>query len=232
MKPYLPLDLIMAYVPAMRALGVSVVARSRRGFLTAYRYTGGDADGLSDYWQTRREGFIARHMAQVRKRREPLFNAAGDPTPRHLALIAWAYSPHPAKLHRRNPETTRRTRPDLWTRIVRAVTASDTGGKRGQWSARKAQIAVTVYKAAGGGYVGAKSPANSLARWTAQAWRTKSGRPSLETGERYLPEAAIDALSDVEYAETTRSKRAGLARGEQFTPQPKRIAAKVRHFRN
>ena len=132
---------------------------------------------------------------------------------------------------RKNPNKQTLTHPTLWADVVRAVTAGSKGGKSGQWSARKAQMAVALYKAEGGGYVGPNSPANSLARWTRERWRTKSGRPSLSTGERYLPEAAIDALSDAEYAATTRTKRAGLARGEQFTPQPPRIAAKVRRFR-
>jgi len=131
-----------------------------------------------------------------------------------------------------NPgEKARRSQPALWEEVVRKVTAGSKGGKPGQWSARKAQLAVALYKAAGGGYVGAKSPKNSLARWTRERWGTKSGRSSLATGERYLPAAALAALSDAEYAATTRAKRAGLARGEQFTPQPPGIAAKTRRYR-
>ena len=124
-----------------------------------------------------------------------------------------------------------RTDPELWEEVKAEVTRGARGGLPGQWSARKAQMAVALYKAEGGGYIGPKSPDNALARWSRERWRTKSGRPSLVTGERYLPEAAIDALSDAEYAATTRAKRSGLARGEQFTPQPPRIAAKVRPFR-
>jgi hypothetical protein len=77
----------------MRRQGVSEVARSRRGFLTAYRAAGGRAAALSLAWQRKRAAFIARHEAQRRRRREPLFDAQGRPTRRHLALIAWAYSP-------------------------------------------------------------------------------------------------------------------------------------------
>ena len=95
---YLPLNSVLKHVPAMQRDDVSVVARSPRGCWTAYRRAGGNPDALSDYWDTRRAGFIARHMAQVRKRGEPLFDEAGEPTRRHLALIAWAYSPSPAKL--------------------------------------------------------------------------------------------------------------------------------------
>ena len=118
MYPYLPLTVVLRHVPAMRREDVSVVARSRRGFLVAYRRAAGDPAALSDYWNTRRAGFVARHMAQVRKRGEPLFDAAGEPTRRHLALIAWAYSPYAAKVAaaqpRHNPETAQRSHPDLW----------------------------------------------------------------------------------------------------------------------
>ena len=47
----------------------------------------------------------------------------------------------------------------------------------------------------------------SLMDWGSQKWRTKSGKPSSQTGERYLPTNAIKALSPAEYAATTRAKR-------------------------
>jgi hypothetical protein len=71
----------------------------------------------------------------------------------------------------------------------------------------------------------------SLNKWTRQKWRTKSGNPSSETGERYLPENAIKALSSSEYAATTKAKREGTAKGKQFVPQPKKIAEKTKRFR-
>jgi hypothetical protein len=76
-----------------------------------------------------------------------------------------------------------------------------------------------------------KSPQKSLKDWTDQKWRTKSGKPSSKTGERYLPEAAIKALSPAEYAATTRAKRAGKAKGKQFVAQPKNVAKKTAAFR-
>jgi hypothetical protein len=76
-----------------------------------------------------------------------------------------------------------------------------------------------------------KNPQQSLKDWTAQKWRTKSGKKSSVTGERYLPEKAIQSLSPAEYAATTRAKRAGKASGKQFVKQPKRIAAKTKGFR-
>lgn len=76
-----------------------------------------------------------------------------------------------------------------------------------------------------------KAPQRSLKDWGDQKWRTKSGKPSSETGERYLPENAIKALSSQEYAATTKAKRAGTAKGEQFVAQPKKIADKTARFR-
>jgi hypothetical protein len=76
-----------------------------------------------------------------------------------------------------------------------------------------------------------KASQRSLKEWTAQKWRTKSGKPSSETGERYLPEKAIKSLSSAEYAATTRAKRAGKAQGKQFVPQPDKIAKKTARFR-
>ena len=76
-----------------------------------------------------------------------------------------------------------------------------------------------------------KNPQQSLKDWTAQKWRTKSGKRSSDTGERYLPEAAIKNLSSSEYAATTRAKRAGKKAGKQFVKQPKGIAQKTARFR-
>ncbi len=76
-----------------------------------------------------------------------------------------------------------------------------------------------------------KAPQQSLRNWTAQKWRTKSGKPSSKTGERYLPEAAIKALSPAEYARTTAAKRRGKAKGKQFVKQPKSIARKTASYR-
>jgi hypothetical protein len=67
----------------------------------------------------------------------------------------------------------------------------------------------------------------SLKAWSKQKWTTKSGKKSSDTGERYLPEKAIKALSPQEYAATTRAKRAGTAKGKQFVPQPAGVAKKV-----
>ena len=71
----------------------------------------------------------------------------------------------------------------------------------------------------------------SLKKWGEQRWRTKSGKPSSKTGERYLPEKAIKVLSSSEYARTTAAKRKGKAAGKQFVKQPKGIANKVRKYR-
>ena len=76
-----------------------------------------------------------------------------------------------------------------------------------------------------------KAPQQSLKDWGNQNWRTKSGKKSSDTGERYLPEAAIKSLSSSEYASTTKAKRAGKAAGKQFVAQPKKIAKKTAKYR-
>tara|TARA_E500000081_G_scaffold58042_1_gene60733 strand:- start:1916 stop:2164 length:249 start_codon:yes stop_codon:yes gene_type:complete len=76
-----------------------------------------------------------------------------------------------------------------------------------------------------------KKSQKSLKSWSKQKWRTKSGKPSSKTGERYLPTAAIKALSPQEYAATTKAKRKGTKAGKQFVKQPKSIAKKTRSYR-
>ena len=65
-----------------------------------------------------------------------------------------------------------------------------------------------------------------------QNWRTKSGKKSSITGERYLPEKAIKILSNFEYRLTSKAKRKATKKGKQFSKQPKYIANKIRQFRN
>jgi hypothetical protein len=76
-----------------------------------------------------------------------------------------------------------------------------------------------------------KKPQESLVKWSKQKWRTKSGKPSAKTGERYLPSAAIKGLSAAEYAATTRKKRKDTKAGKQFSKQPRAIARKTRSYR-
>jgi hypothetical protein len=112
------------------------------------------------------------------------------------------------------------------------VTRGDLGGKPGQWSARKAQLAVQEYKKQGGGYEGERGADNHLQQWTDENWCTESGGKSGETGERYLPERAREHLTRQEYAETSAKKLADTKRGKQFSAQPKAIAGKTARYRS
>ena len=76
-----------------------------------------------------------------------------------------------------------------------------------------------------------KQSQKSLRNWEKQDWGTKSGKKSSETGERYLPKAARDALTPAEYAATTRKKREDTKKGKQHSKQPKKTARKVRKYR-
>ena len=116
--------------------------------------------------------------------------------------------------------------PAKWARAKARAKA-----KMGGHSARAMQLATKYYKDAGGRYKGPKKKSNKLSKWTKQKWKTKSGKPSKKTGERYLPEKAIKSLSSKEYAATTKAKRAGTKKGKQFVKQPKKIARKTRKYR-
>ena len=124
-------------------------------------------------------------------------------------------------------ETAQKTDPSKWER-AKADAKAKMGGKH---SARAMQEATRLYKERGGGYSGAKSSENKLARWGKEDWGTASGKKSSETGERYLPKKAREALTPAEYAATTRAKREGTAAGKQFVKQPATIAKKSAKFR-
>ena len=136
-----------------------------------------------------------------------------------------------SELHKKKISA-QRTNPKLWEDIKRKViNQSIEGTAAGQWSARKAQLSVKLYKKAGGKYIGEKSPKNSLVKWGRQKWRTKSGKPSSLTGERYLPTEAIRHLTKKEYSRTSAAKRRSMSRGIQFSRQPKDIAKKTKIWR-
>lgn len=126
--------------------------------------------------------------------------------------------------------TAEKTKPELWRGIVSRVKAGSKGGDPGEWSARKAQLAVGLYKKSGGGYRGEKSSSNSLSKWSKQKWTTSSGKPS-EGKKRYLPEKAWKALSPKQRAATNKAKAEGNSKGKQFVKQPKSIASITKKYR-
>ena len=123
-----------------------------------------------------------------------------------------------------------RTDPDLWETVKKEITDSDKGGEPGQWSARKAQMAVQEYKKRGGGYAddGPEQEETDLHQWTAEDWGTKSGEDSLQSGERYLPKKVRMLLTEDEYARSTSRKRGANA---QFVDQPDDVRDTVGHIK-
>ncbi len=120
--------------------------------------------------------------------------------------------------------TATKTNPGLWERAK-----SQAKAKLGGHSARAMQLAVKIYKSKGGGYKGGKKSSNKLSKWSKQKWRTKSGKPSKETGERYLPSKVIKNMSSSEYAASTRAKRQGGGTGN-VVPQPKSARKKLSNY--
>tara|TARA_B100000941_G_scaffold29622_1_gene17518 strand:- start:895 stop:2466 length:1572 start_codon:yes stop_codon:yes gene_type:complete len=132
-------------------------------------------------------------------------------------------------------QVAKRSNEKLWRRIQQKYYKSNKGGKPGQWSARKAQLAVQEYKKKGGKYVGNNRKKTDLHKWTKEDWGTRSGKNSIQgkkaTGERYLPRKAREALTKKEYKRTTAAKRRGIKKGKQFVRQPKKIAKKTAKYR-
>lgn len=125
----------------------------------------------------------------------------------------------------------KRTKESMWKRIVSSVKSGSKGGRPGQWSARKAQIATARYKKAGGGYKGKKSASNKLSKWSKQKWdyvsKGDKKKPRKKRG-RYLPESVRKSLSPSEKAATNRKKRSASAKGKQKAKYSKKIAGKVK----
>lgn len=126
-----------------------------------------------------------------------------------------------------------RTSPVLWEKVKKEVTRSSKGGSPGKWSARKAQRAVALYKARGGGYKGKKSPSNSLTRWSKQKWgyinETKSSKKKSKRYGRYLPLEVRKRLTASE--RRTENRRKGRHYGKRV-PYSKSVSKKIRKVLN
>ena len=71
-------------------------------------------------------------------------------------------------------DNTKYTKPELRESIKDRVMAGSSGGKPGQWSARKAQLVAQRYEKASGGYKGGKGEKQkSLEKWGDEKWGTK-----------------------------------------------------------
>jgi hypothetical protein len=112
------------------------------------------------------------------------------------------------------------TKPKLRERIKDEIKASDKGGKKGQWSARKSQLLTQEYEKQGGAYKGPKDQRQkSLEQWGKEDWQTRDGdaraRGSAGETKRYLPKKAWEQLSDAEKTATDTKKRAASRSGKQ-----------------
>ena len=109
------------------------------------------------------------------------------------------------------------TKPKLRERIKNKLMKGSKGGRSGQWSARKSQMLVKEYEAAGGGYTKSKGRTKkqrSLSRWTKQEWE-EAGKNGV-----YLPKRSIAALKSTpagrkKLALANRKKREATKKGKQ-----------------
>jgi len=119
----------------------------------------------------------------------------------------------------------KKTNPAKWKRIVSSVKAGSKGGRPGQWSARKAQLATKRYKSSGGGYRGKKKASNSLSKWTKQKWDYAGKKGN----SRYLPKSVRKNLTPAQKRLTNARKRRANRSGRQDAEYSKTIARKVRN---
>lgn len=95
---------------------------------------------------------------------------------------------------------TNATNINLWNKIKKKHLNAEPAGK---WNARKAQLTVKEYKAAGGKFKGSQAN-TSLAKWTQEKWQYY---PPGQTSGRYLPKAVWDQLTPKQVKETNKNKR-------------------------
>jgi len=115
------------------------------------------------------------------------------------------------------------THPELREEIKEEINASDRGGNKGQWSARKSQLLTQEYEKRGGGYKGEKDQSQrNLEKWTEEEWQTKEGDAQARQNDgetkRYLPKEAWENMSEEEKQETEKKKREGSREGKQYVP--------------
>jgi hypothetical protein len=116
-----------------------------------------------------------------------------------------------------------RTKPLLWE-ACKLEAKRRMGGKH---SARAMQLAVQMYKRAGGGYRTARprrAASNALMRWTEEQWGY-AGRPGQS---RYLPLRVRQQLAPSERRRTNAAKKKSA---RQYSRQPADVAAKAARIR-
>jgi ribosomal protein S18 acetylase RimI-like enzyme len=187
--PWLSLRQVDRWIPLMEERGVSEVARkggssaTGEGFIQAYRACGGRKSCMgsrmatkSTSWAQRRDGFIARHMKQVEESNEPLWElrrGEWQPTRRHLALIAWAYSPQ-LKPPSKNP-------PGMDAFVDKV--SKETGVKKG--------IPLQVYKRGLAAWTSGHRPGTTSHQWArARVYSFVTGGRTTERADRKLAEEA------------------------------------------
>jgi hypothetical protein len=126
------------------------------------------------------------------------------------------------------PTSAKRTNPKLWESVKRSVLKGNKGGKSGKWSARKSQLAVSLYKKKGGKYIGKKDPCNSLTKWSKEDWGYVKGSNAKKRRGRYLPKKVRDSLSPSERKRENKLK--GSKRGKWVSYSPS-VAKKMRKYK-
>ncbi len=89
-------------------------------------------------------------------------------------------------------KTAKRSDPELWEAVKAEVTRGAKGGRPGEWSARKAQLAAHLYKARGGRYDGAPAGKAPGGERTWEALYAEARRRNLP-GRSKMTKAELEA---------------------------------------
>lgn len=126
-----------------------------------------------------------------------------------------------------------RTRPELWEKAKKKAVL-----RLGRHSARAMQLAARLYREAGGGYCGERTPAQrKMTKWTREDWRTAPGAPAKACHrtpagklrcDRYLPAKAWAKLTPAQRAETRRVKQRAATQYVPNAPAAARAGRSVR----
>ena len=124
-----------------------------------------------------------------------------------------------------------RSNPRLWEQVKQQVIRGSKGGPANKWSARKAQLAVKLYKSRGGGYKGKKSASNSLTKWSREDWGYVRGSRGKSGGRkpygRYLPKVVRQHLSPSEARKENMRKG---SRAGKWIPYGERVTKLMRKY--
>jgi hypothetical protein len=109
--------------------------------------------------------------------------------------------------------------PELWKEIRKNLLKSNKGGKAGEWTARKQQMLVKMYKDAGGGFRGTlRSTNRSIKRWSRERYARSE---STSNGTRRYSDAGVSDVSNRSQKRANKRTVIGRSGGDKASTKRK-----------